>query len=128
MYAIMSGGALIALCEKPRYVKLNEDSGAWVEANAEEAVGVSVCGDLYNINGGNAIPDAPEAVVSEGDVSEYVFRNRAKIVENEENTGTAIVDVENAVCELDAATDTRISEAETALCELDELINGGGEK
>ena len=25
MYAIMSGGALLALCDRPRYVKVNEE-------------------------------------------------------------------------------------------------------
>ena len=61
MYAILSGGALLALCDKPRYVRLNPDSGAYVEAAPEEAIAISVNGDLYNINGGSAIPDAPLA-------------------------------------------------------------------
>lgn len=108
MYAILSGGALIALCDKPRYIKQNE-SGVYVEADAAEAIGVSVSGDLYNINGGNAIPDAPEAVVAQHDVAEYVFRNRVRIVENEEATIAAITETENA------------------LCELDSILNGGGE-
>lgn len=59
MYAILSGGVLLALCDKPRYVKVNEASGAYVEAEEAEAVGVSICGDLYNLVGGTAIPDAP---------------------------------------------------------------------
>lgn len=128
MYAILSGGALLALCDKPRYVKKNEESGAYVEAEAAEAVGVSVCGDLYNLPGGTAIPDAPEATVREGGIEEYVFRNRARIIENEEATGAAIVEVEDALCELDESTDERVSAVEDALCELDELIHGGGDE
>lgn len=127
MYAIISGGALIALCDKPRYVRMNPDSGAYVEATPEEAEGISVKGDLYNINGGNAIPDAPEAVVREDDVAEYVFNNRARIVENEETAGTAVVQIEEALCEQDAATEERLTAVEEALCELDNAINGGGE-
>lgn len=127
MYAILSGGALVALCDKPRYVRLNPDSGVYVEAAPEEAIAVSVNGDLYNINGGNAIPDAPEAVVRESDVSEYVFQNRARIDKNEETTGAAVVQFEEALCEQDAATDERLSAVEEALCELDSMINGGGE-
>ena len=127
MYAILSGGALVALCDKPRYVRLNPDSGAYVEAAPEEAIAVSVNGDLYNINGGSAIPDAPQAVVSEGDGAEYVFHNRARIVKNEETTGAAVVLLEEALCEQDAATEERLSTVEEALCELDSAINGGGE-
>ncbi|WP_295761166.1 hypothetical protein [uncultured Oscillibacter sp.] len=127
MYAILSGGALLALCDKPRYVRLNPDSGAYVEAAPEEAIAISVNGDLYNINGGSAIPDAPEAVVREDDVSEYVFHNRARIVENEETTGAAVVQLEEALCEQDAATEERLTAVEEALCELDSAINGGGE-
>lgn len=127
MYAILSGGVLLVLCDRPRYVKVNEASGAYVEADEAEAIGVSVRGDLYNINGGSAIPDAPEAVITQGEITEFVFRNKARIEENEEATGTAIIGIEDAVCELDETTDTRLSEVENALCELDEIISGGGE-
>lgn len=126
MYAILSGGALLALCDKPRYVRLNPDSGAYVEATPEEAIAVSINGDLYNINGGSAIPDAPEAVVREDDVAEYVFGNRARIFENEQTSGAAVVQLEEALCEQDAATEERLTAVEEALCELDSVIGGGG--
>lgn len=126
MYAILSGGALLALCDKPRYVRLNPDSGAYVEATPEEAIAVSINGDLYNINGGSAIPDVPEAVVREDDVAEYVFSNRARIVENEQTSGAAVVQLEEALCEQDAATEERLTAVEEALCELDSVIGGGG--
>lgn len=122
MYSIMSDGVLIALCDKPRYVCFNPDSGAYVETTPEKAVAVSVKGDLYNINGGNAISDAPEAVIREEDAAEYVFNNRARIVENEENTGAAVVQLEEALCEQDIASEKRISAVEEALCELDHAI------
>lgn len=130
MYAILSGGALLALCDKPRYVKVNEASGAYVEADEAEAIGVSVNGDLYNINGGEAIPDAPEAIITQGDVSEYVFSNRVRIAENEESTNTAVVEIEEALCELDTASAENAAVVEDALCELDEMISAisGGEQ
>ena len=130
MYAILSGGELLALCDRPRYVKINEDSGAYVEAEAAEAIGVSVRGELYNINGGDAIPDAPEAVVKQGDAAEYVFQNRARILEGEETVGTALVEIEDAICEMDAATGENMTALEVALCELDVMIsemNGGND-
>lgn len=130
MYAILSGGALLALCDKPRYVKVNEASGAYVEADEAEAIGVSVNGDLYNINGGEAIPNAPEAIITQGDVSEYVFSNRVRIAKNEESTNTAVVEIEEALCELDMASAENATVVEDALCELDEMISAisGGEQ
>jgi hypothetical protein len=122
MYEIISVGNLVALCEKPRFVKRNE-SGIYVEAQPEDAVGISVAGTLYNLEGGNAIPDAPEAIVREGDASEYIFQNKAKIAQNAESTSVAIIGVEDAMCEMDEATDERLTAVENALCELDEAIN-----
>ena len=129
MYAVISDGVLLALCDKPRYVKMNEASGAYVEAEEAQAEGISVNGDLYNIGGGSAIPDAPQAVVTEGEVSEYVFLNRARIAENEESTNTAIVEIEEALCELDTASTENATAVEDSLCELDEMISAisGGE-
>lgn len=127
MYAILSGGALLTLCDKPRYVRLNPDSGAYVEAAPEEAAAVSVNGGLYNINGGNAIPGAPQAVVREEETAEYIFGNRARIARNEKAAGAAVVQLEDALCEQDAATEERLAAVEEALCELDSAMNRGGE-
>ena len=70
-----------------------------------------------------------QAVVTEGEVSEYVFLNRARIAENEESTNTAIVEIEEALCELDTASTENATAVEDALCELDEMIMAmsGGE-
>lgn len=127
MYAILSDGVLLALCDKPRYVKKNDD-GIYVESAKEEAIALSINGDLYNIRGENHIPDAPQVVVKDDDVSEYVFRNRMKIEEDAKTFGAAFVASENAICEMDAGYDERVSAIEVALCELDELMSGGGEE
>jgi hypothetical protein len=118
MYEIISGGNLVALCERPRYVKANSE-GIYVEAAAEEADGISVAGTLYNLEGGSAIPDAPEAIVRQGDATEYIFHNRVQIAQNAETATAAITSVEDAMCEMDAANDERLAAIEDALCELD---------
>ncbi len=128
MYAILSGGVLVSLCDKPRYVRLNPDSGAYIEAAPEEAVAVAVNGVLYNINDGSDVPGAPGAVVRGIDASEYIFDNRVQIAENKHVTGTAVIRLEDALCEQDAAQDERVSAIEDAVCELDSLISKGGEK
>ena len=124
MFAIISNGALVSLCEKPRYVKQN-DNGVYVETTEAEAIGVSVNGDLYNINGGDAIPDAPEATITEHDGSEFVFKNRVRIIKNEAETGAAIISIEDALCEIDAAENDNMAAIEDALCEIDSRANGG---
>ena len=73
MYKIISAGKIVALCDATRYVTRNPDTGVLVETTAEDAIGVSVAGTLYNLNGGSGIPDAPEAVVSEVEGGEMVF-------------------------------------------------------
>ena len=50
MYAIISKGELLALCERPRYVKRNEETGAYVEAAEAEAIGIAVGGEVYNLS------------------------------------------------------------------------------
>ncbi len=59
------------------------------------------------------------------DMAEYVFGNRARIAENEKNTGAAVVQLEDALCEQDTATEERFAAVEEALCELDSANMGG---
>lgn len=128
MYAILSGGKLLALCEKPRYVRMNEQTGAYVEADSEGATGIAVGGEVYNLPGGTAIQDAPEALVVKRDEAEFIFQTKAHIVKVEETTGTAIVGIEEALCEMDSASEDRVTALEQAMCDMDEIISGGGEQ
>lgn len=125
MYAIVSGGELVSLCDNPHYVKLNEENGCYVESDESEAIAVSVRGDLYNINGGNTIPDASQAAITQSDGAEYVFQNRARITENEESTVAKMIEVENALCDLDTVAESKLTAIEDALCEMDSMMNGG---
>lgn len=127
MYAIISEGSLLTLCDRPRYVKRNAASGTYVEATEDEAIGVAVGGTVYNLPGGSDIPDAPEALVREAEAAEYVFLNRARIIANEESTNAAIVAMEEALCEMDGASEERLTAIEDALCDLDAAAYGGGE-
>lgn len=125
MYSIISEGRLVSLCDEPRYIKMHKKNGAYVEADKSEAIGISVNGTLYNINGGSEIPNAPEAIIKQDDVAEYVFRNRVRIFKSEESTNAAIIEIQDALCELDAVSSENLTTLENALCELDGLINGG---
>lgn len=120
MYAIMSGGEAIALCDAPRYVRRN-DNNIYVEADKSEADAIAVCGTLYNLPGGGAIEGAPEAVAVRQEAGEYILGNRAKI----NAAGASITGLEDAACDLDALTEGRVSALEDAVCELDAALNGG---
>lgn len=126
MYAILCNGEAIALVESPRYVRRNE-SGIFVEADKDTADGIAVNGTLYNLPGGTAIEDAPEAVVVDAKAGEYIFANRVRIEQDAASGNIRISTVEDAVCDLDESTDERMSAIEDAICELDEMISGGGE-
>ena len=75
MYSITVDGEVIALCDKPRYVKIKKESESYIECSAEEALGISVDGELYNINYKTDIPDRPLAFISEKDNCTVVFKN-----------------------------------------------------
>lgn len=127
MKAILSAGCLLALCERPRYVRRNPESGAYVEAEETEAEAIAVGGNLYNLPGSSAIPDAPEVVVSDMDGAELIFQNRVHIGRVEESTGAAVISIEEALCDLDTTATSRLTTIEEALCELDSTVNGGGD-
>lgn len=127
MYAIISGGVLVALCDRPRYIKVNPKTGAYIEATEIEAIGIAVGGNVYNLSGRVDIEGAPEATIRNDDIGEYVFLNAVKIAENEEATNAGFAEVEDAVCEFEASADERMSAMEDALCEFDTMLYGGGE-
>ena len=95
MYEVISkdSGERIALCEKPRYVKLNGQSGAFIQCEKAEAEGVAVGGELYSLN--NKLEGKPEAKLNEIDSGEFIFAASGQARE--------ILDIKAALCELDLA-------------------------
>lgn len=122
MYAIISNGNLVSLCEYPNYIKKNNRTGVYVSTDEEDAIGIAVCGNLYNINGNENIKDAPQAIVVEHDTSDFVFKNMITIEKNEDNHNNTIAAIEDAMCEMDTLSSERLSSIEDALCELDMAI------
>lgn len=121
MYQIIISGEIKGFCETPRYIKIKPETGVYIEAKLEEAIGVAFGGVAYNLFGYDEIPDTPQAIVKEIDGAEVVFSDNLQIAEQGDN----IFEVESALCELDTSSDERMSNIELALCELDEKINGG---
>ncbi len=127
MYHIIINEEIKGFLETPRYIKINPETRAYIEAKLDEAVGVAFGGIAYNLIGHDEIPDAPQAIVKEIDGAEIVFNDSTKIIKHGEN----IFEIESVLCEFDMALNERmneINEMGLALCELDEAINGGGTK
>lgn len=128
MHSIISGGELVAICDKPRYVKMNESSGAYIESDRDGADGVAVCGRLYSLMGKKAIPGAPEAAVVESDAGEFLFQNMKRIEKNKAEAGAAAVRAEEALCDVDVGLERKIAILEEALCELDGALSERGRR
>ena len=60
MYKISTvEGDLIAQTDEPRFVKFNEDSGAWIRCDAINAQCIAVDGVRYSLAGREPVKDAP---------------------------------------------------------------------
>lgn len=78
MYKIVSDQGVVAICDKPRFIKRDQRNGCFVEADPESATGVAVSGTPYNLPGHEEIEDAPTAYVSEVDGGEFIFQAQAE--------------------------------------------------
>lgn len=116
MYKIMSGGEVIALCDKVNYIRYKPESGAFVAAKFPyPKQGIAVNGKPYNLPGHTEIQvdgvAMPEAYAVEVDGGEMIV---AGMNEVETTTG-------DALCELDAG----LEDVKDALCEIDGILEGG---
>lgn len=127
MYVINSEGERLIYCEAPRYIKVNPNSGCFVQAEEDDAQGVAVMGNPFNLPGHTEIMRdvfipteggeegegtverqvAPEAEVQRVDNYEFLM--------GLEDTG---IETEDAICELSVEYANRLATVEDAVCEL----------
>ena len=98
MYRITCGSGIIALCDEPRFVRKKKGSGAFVQCSKDEADGVAVAGEVYNLQGKTTIEDAPEVQITKVDGGIELFAGY--VDKNKYNS--EISALENALCEMDA--------------------------
>ena len=84
-------GSRIAICESPRFVKVNTKSGAFVQCKKDDAEGVAVNSVVYSLNG--KLQDREEVWLNEIDTGEFVF--------DVEQQKSDILEIKDALCELD---------------------------
>ena len=98
MYKIVSNGEIIALCDKPRYVKKKVDSGAYIQCSESEAEAIAISGNLYNLPGNNKIENAPEVNILTVDSGEILFSGYV----DKQSFLNEISSIEDALCEIDS--------------------------
>ena len=96
MYKIIKDGTLLALCDEPRYIKVNPESGAYIQTDEEHASGIAFNGEPYKLIGRDGI-DAPEVVVVPVDGASFLFENYVP----KEKYDEAIANLEDVLCQLD---------------------------
>ena len=98
MYEVINKGERVALVETPRYIKVKQSTGAYVETDAEHAEGVAINGKgVYSLNG--KLKNLPEAEVREVDGGVFVFDHEHDLA----GVHDSLLDIETALCELDLA-------------------------
>ena len=115
MVKIISNGETIAIADEPRYIHKNEESGAYVRVLQEDAQGIAVMGEPYNLPGHTEITrtvlkneetgetetvTAPEAYAVEVDGGEIAFGQETKIAEVDETSTTGLLAVTDLYEEL----------------------------
>ena len=84
---------LISITEEPRYIRVNPNSGAYIQCKKEIAEGVAVKGTPYSLN--NKLSGLPDVMIREIDGGEYIL--------DSQDQKSSILEIENALCELDLA-------------------------
>ena len=100
MFLIRSDDKTVCICEQPRFIKVKEETGCFIEAAEEDAQGVSANGTPYNLAGHDEIQidgeTAPEAEVVSTELLEYVKGledSNAALEDDLTNTQLALVEV-----------------------------------
>ena len=115
-------GELVALTKLPLYYikRSTKAHGSLIHAdNEEDAIGISINGETFNIGDHTELEGRPTAMIREvEDDAQYVFLSHVK-AEKAENGNTEVSD---ALLELDTNVNVSVEEIQSALCELDESV------
>ena len=121
MYRIIkTDGTELCLTDSVNYIKLHEN-GCFVQCPVSEAIGVAYNSTPYNLYGHDSIEGADTVIVTIVDGGKAVGAAQDKAEQAQQNNAN----IEDAMCEMDAANQERIAAIEDALCDMDEILNGG---
>ena len=122
MYILKSAGETAGFCEEPRYIKVNPNSGCYVQANAGDAQGIAFLGTPYNLPGHTEITREVFIPTEGGEEGEgTIERQVAPEVEVERVDDYQFL---KGLDDKNVSQDDEITNNELALCEIYELMLG----
>ena len=77
MYEIRKGDSVIALSEKPNYIRRVD--GCYCLCSEQEAQGVAVAGTPYRLHGNDELPDLDAVIVVERDGGEIIKESEGRV-------------------------------------------------
>lgn len=120
MYIINLNGERLSLCEAPRYIKINPNSGCFIQAEEDDAQGIAVFGQPYNLPGHTEIMRDVFIPTEGGEEGEgTVERQVAPEVEIERKDNYEFL---KGLEEKDSLQDVDITNTDMALCEVYEQL------
>lgn len=117
MYEIRKDGGVIALTEKPNYIRKHPD-GFYVLCEEEAAQGVAVDGTAYRLMGRTGLDELEEVQIVRRDAGTIILQQG-------KDAAMSRAEIETALCDIDAANEEAHASYEMALCDIDEAMNGG---
>ena len=121
MYILTSEGER-TLCDEPRYIKVNPNSGCFIQAGLEDAQGVAVLGTPYNLPGHTEITREVFTPTEGGEEGEgTISREVAPEIEIERVDDYAYL---KGLEDKNVSQDDEITNNELALCEVYEMLLG----
>ena len=111
-------GELVGLCDNIRYITYDANSGTFCQAfGADDADGIAIGGNPYNIGNEEKIPGADFVDIDEIDNGEYHFQTNNQVVKS----AGEIADMQGLILE----QDNTICIMQEAIMEIDNQMNGG---
>lgn len=90
MYEIIKGGVVLAMTEKPTYIRVAEN-GCYTLCEAAQAQGVAVAGSVYHLEGLPALEGAEDVTLRETDAGEQVMNAKREAEEVQATNSIAFV-------------------------------------
>ena len=120
MYILTSNGERIGLCSEPRYIKVNPNSGCFVQTQESDAQGIAVMGNPYNLPGHIEIMRDVFIPTEGGEEGEgTVERQVAPEIEIQRIDAYEFI---NGMVDKDSTQDDDITSTQMALCEVYEML------
>lgn len=120
MFIIRSDGKTVALMDQPRYIRVNADTGVYIEADEQEAEGIAANGQPFNLPGHTEITRqvfVPGETEDEGTVV-------TETAPEAEVVSTELLEYVKGLEDSNAALEDDLTNTQLALVEVYEMIGG----